>query len=122
MTWNKTTWTQHDSPKKNQLIGIVIGGQSVYQASKMVGILALSADHIWKKYMVTGSTKNLPCSGHPRSVTDKAECLIVRTAVKECQLLFQEIANSIDLKISDATIWNVLASEGYHQRVVHKVP
>ena len=122
MTRNKTTWTQHNSPQKNQLIGIVIGGQSVHQAGKMVGILALSADHIWKKYMVTGYTKNLPCSGHPRNVTDKAECLIVRNAVKECQLPFQEIANSIDLKISDATVQNVLASEGYHRRVARKVP
>ena len=96
--------TQHDSPKKNRLIGIVLGGQSVHQTGKMVGIPASSADRIWKKYMATGSTRNLPRSGHPRSVTDNAECLIVRTAMKERRLPFQEIANSIDLKISDATV------------------
>ena len=122
MTWNKTTRTQHDSPKKNQLIGIVLGGQSVHQAGKMVGIPPSSADCIWKKYMATGSTRNLPCSGCPRSVTDKAERLIVRTAMKECWLPFQEIANLIDLKISDATVWNVLAGEGYHWRVACKFP
>ena len=104
MTRNKTTRTQHDSPKKNWLIGIVLGGQAVHQAGKMVGIPALSADHIWKKYMATGSTRNLPHSGHLRSVTDNAECPIVRTAVKEHQLVFQEIANLIDPKISDATV------------------
>ena len=104
MTQNKTTRTQHDSPKKNWLIGIVLGGQSVHQAGKMVGIPASSADRIWKKYMATGSTRNLPCSGRPMSVTDNTECLIVRIAVKECQLPFQEIANLIDPKISDATI------------------
>ena len=114
MTQNKTTRTQHDSPKKNQLIGIVLGGQSAHQAGKMVGIPASSADCIWKKYMATGPTRNLPRSGHPRSVTDNAEHLIVRTAMKERRLPFQEIANLIDLKISDATVRNVLTGAGYH--------
>ena len=122
MTQNKTTRTQHDSPKKNQLIGIVLGGQSVHQDGKMVGIPALSADRIWNKYMATGSARNLPRSGCPRSVTDNAEHLIFRTTVKEHWLPFQEIANSIDPKISDATVWNVLAGAGYHQRVACKVP
>ena len=122
MTRNETTRTQHDSPKKNRLIGIVLGGQSVHQAGKMVGIPASSADRIWKKYMATGSTRNLPRSGRPRSVTDNTERLIVRTAVKERRLLFQEIANLIDPKISDATVRNVLAGAGYHQRVACKVP
>ena len=95
MTRTKTTRTQHDSPKKNRLIGIVLGGKSVHHAGKMVGIPASSADRIWKKYTATGSTSNQPRSGRPRSVTDKAKRLIVRTAVKDRRLPFQEIANSI---------------------------
>jgi hypothetical protein len=35
---------------------------------------------------------------------------------------FQEIANSLEPKISDATVRNVLSDEGYHQRVARKVP
>ena len=72
--------------------------------------------------MATGSTRNLPHSGHPRSVTDNTKHLIVRTAMKEHQLPFQEIANSIDPKIRDVTVQNVLAGAGYHQRVACKVP
>ena len=72
--------------------------------------------------MATGSTRNLPHSGSPRSVTDNAKHLIVRTAMKERRLPFQEIANSIDLKISGATVRNVLAGAGYHRRVARKVP
>jgi hypothetical protein len=122
MTQTKTTRTQHDSPNKNRFVGLVLSGKSVHHAGKMVSIPASSADLIWKKYMATGSTSNLPCSGCPRSVTDKAKHLIIRTTVKDCRLPFQEIANSIDPKISNATIQNVLAGEGYHQRVAHNVP
>ena len=121
MTWNKTTRTQHNSPRRNWLIGIVLGEQSVHHAGKMVGISSSSADHIWKEHTATGSTRILPHSGHPRSVTDKAKCCSVRTAVKEPWFPFQEIANLIDPHIIDVTIQNVLAGQWYHWRVSHKV-
>jgi transposase len=122
MTLPKTTHTQIDSSKENHLIGCIITGESVHHAGKMIGISASSANRIWKKFLATGSTTNLPCSGHPPKVTDHARRRIVRTAVKDRRMPFQEIANSLKPKISDATVRNVLSDEGYHRRVARKVP
>lgn len=94
----------------------------MHHAGQMIGISSSSADRIWKKFLATGSTTNLPRSGRPSKLTDQTRRRIVRTAVKDRRMPFQEIANSLDPPVSDATIRNVLADEGYHRRVARKVP
>jgi hypothetical protein len=55
-------------------------------------------------------------------VTDHTKQQIVRTVIKACWKPFAEIRNQVELKISDTTVRNVLADEGYYQWVAHKVP
>ncbi|KIJ98565.1 hypothetical protein K443DRAFT_65795, partial [Laccaria amethystina LaAM-08-1] len=81
-----------------------------------------TAADIWKRYQQTGSTKNRPRSGRPKVVTDRLKRQIINAAKKSRRQPFQEIANNLEPQISDATIRNVLAEEGYHRRVARKVP
>jgi transposase len=122
MARNKTSRVQHDSPKKNRLIGMVVAGMPVLKASTAVGIPSPSAYRIVNKYRATGSTSNLPRSGRPTAVSDRTRRAVVRTAKNERRKPFQEIANTMADPISTSTVRNVLADEGYHRRVARKVP
>lgn len=113
---------QHDSPKKNRLIGAILGGKNIAQSARLVDIPYNTALDIWKKYKNTGSTCNLPCSGRPKKVTDHTKRQIVRAATKERRKPFIEIGNQVEPRVSEATVRNVLGEEGYHRRVARKVP
>ncbi|PPQ86985.1 hypothetical protein CVT26_007550, partial [Gymnopilus dilepis] len=93
MARNKTPRVQHDSPKKNRFIGLVLGGQNVHNASIMADIPSSTAADLWTKYKTTGSTKNRPRSGRPKKATDRVKRSIVRNAVKERRKPFRELAN-----------------------------
>ena len=113
---------QHNSPKKNRLVGAILGGKNVAESARLMHMPYSTALDIWKKYKKTGSTHNLARSGHPRTVTDHTKRQIVRTATKERRKPFAEIGNQVEPKVSDATVRRVLAEEGYHRRVARKVP
>lgn len=112
MTTHKTSRIQHDSPKKNRLIGALLAGKGLREAAQMTDFKKSTAADIWKRYQQTGSTKNRPRSGRPKVVTDRLKRQIINAAKKSRRQPFQEIAN----------IRNVLAEEGYHRRVARKVP
>ena len=122
MTTHKTSSIQHDSPKKNWLIGALLARKGLHEAAQMTDFKKSTAADIWKWYQQTGSTKNCPRSGHLRVVTDHLKQQITNAAKKSQQQPFQEIANNLEPQISDATIRNVLAKEAYHWCVARKVP
>ncbi|KAI0781746.1 hypothetical protein C8Q75DRAFT_796064 [Abortiporus biennis] len=113
---------QHDSPKKNQFIGLIRSGQSIAQAAQHLNIPYSTARDIlnkWKKY---GSTSNRPRPGHPKKVTDRGARRMVRTARVNRRMGFQEIGNQMAPTVTDATVRNILDKEGYHRRLAKKVP
>lgn len=118
----KTSRRQHDSPKKNRLIGIITGGKTIAEAAKLSEIPYPTAKKIWQKYQQHGSTSNLPRSGRRTIVTDRMKRFIVREATKARRKPFAEIGNLMDPKVSEGTVRNVLADAGYHRRVAKKVP
>ena len=61
---------QHDSLKKNRLVGAILGGKNVAESAHLIHMPYTTALNIWKKYKKTGSTHNLAHSSHPRTVTD----------------------------------------------------
>jgi hypothetical protein len=48
---------QHDSLKKNRLIGAILAGKNVAQSARLVGIPYSTALDIWKKYIPLGQPK-----------------------------------------------------------------
>ena len=71
MTTHETSSIQHDSPKKNRLIGALLAGKGLHEAAQMTDFKKSTAANIWKQYQQTGSTKNHQCSGRPKAVTDR---------------------------------------------------
>lgn len=122
MSSKKNTYTIHDTPKKNRLIGAILGGKSVAEASAMFGIPAPTAYTIRRKYLETGSTSNKSKSGRPSKVNDRGKRAILRTAIKSRRMPLNEVANVLGLDISPSTMRNVLGEAGYHWRVAKKVP
>ena len=114
MMTHKTSRIQHDSPKKNRLIGALLAGKGLREAVRMTNLQKSTATDIWKRYQQTGSTKNRPHSGRPKVVTDRLKRQIINSAKKSRREAFQEIVNNLEPKISDATVRSVLAEEGYH--------
>ena len=97
-------------------------GKSVREAGSMFGIKKSSVDCIWKRYETSGNSQNLRCPGRPKEVSDRTKRLVVWTAVTNCRKPFCEIANARSPKISESTVRNILAEEGYHRQAVQKVP
>ncbi|KAE9404220.1 hypothetical protein BT96DRAFT_989495 [Gymnopus androsaceus JB14] len=71
---------QHDSPKKNRLIGAIEAGRSVSSAADYAGIPRSTASDIWWKYQSTGSTHNKPHNGCPKKLTHRTKQELVRRA------------------------------------------
>jgi len=113
---------QHDSPKKNRLIGAIQAGKTVSEAAEMVAIPTSTARDIWRKYKTTGSTKNQPRSGRPVKVTARTERMLMRHAQNNRRKPFRELANELDLNVSVSTVRRHLGAHGYHRRVARKVP
>ena len=122
MTPSKTNRVQIDEATKNRFIGSVVAGLSICQAGKQYGIRKSTAQDMWKKWQKTGSTENLPCTGHPKKTTECIEHLIVRESLNNQWKPFCEIANATTPRISTITVRNVLARKGYHRRVAKKLP
>ena len=122
MKENETSRTQYDTPTKNQFISAVEAGKSVCEGGSMFGIKKSSAHRIWKRYETRRNLQNLQCSGRPKEVSNRTKWLMVQTAVTNCRKPFHEIANAMLPKISESTVRNILAEEGYHRRAARKVP
>lgn len=118
----KTPRTQYDTPTKNRLVGAIEAGKSVREAGRMFGVKKSTADRIWKRYKSSGNTENLPRSGRPTEVSERTKRLVLRTAITHRRKAFREIANEMLPKISESTVRNILAAEGYHRRAARKVP
>ena len=82
MMTHKTSRIQHDSSKKNRLIGALLAGKGLCKAARMTNLQKSTAADIWKRYQQTGSTKNQPHSGCPKVVTDRLKRQIINAAKK----------------------------------------
>lgn len=122
MVQSKTKRVKHDTPKKNRLVGMVQAGETLTKASNMTGIPRTTASAIVKKFQQTGSTHRRPGSGRPKRVTERLERALIRRAVQERRKPLRDLANDVPEKLSESTICNVLADNGYHRRVARKVP
>ncbi|GLB39040.1 putative encoded by [Lyophyllum shimeji] len=122
MIRKRATYTLHDTPKKNRLVGAVHAGLPVAQAAAQNGIHPRSAFRIMKKQRTTGTVSRQPRSGRPPILSERDKRYLARTAVKERRLPFTELGNATNLNVSTSTIRNALAAEGFHRRVAKKVP
>jgi transposase len=121
-----TTHRQLDSPRKNQFIGAVQSHGNISRACRDHGIHPSTGRDLWNKFRETGSTANRPQSGRPPIFSKPEKAIIVQIAKDNRQKPFHEIGNEIVNdsipRISEGTIRNTLAEEGYHRRVARKVP
>ena len=122
MVLSKTSRVQHDEAMKNQFIGAVLAGTNIQKAGRLFGIKPGTAQGIWDKFCKKRSMENLPRSGCPKKTTDHEDRLIVREALKKRCQPFCKIANAVTADVTTSTVQNILAHEGYHQRVAKKVP
>ena len=83
MTVNKTTRIQHDTPTKNKFIGAMEATGKLQESAAKYGIKPSTALNLWTKYKNMGTTKNLPCSGHPPKLSDRGQWLVVQNCVKD---------------------------------------
>jgi transposase len=113
---------QHNSPKKNRLIGTILAGKTIQEAAELNNIPHSTAKKIWGKYRATGTTSNRPRSGRPPKVTEKTRRLLVWTARKNRRTPLKDIGNQMEPKLSGPTVARHLALDGYHRRVGRKVP
>jgi hypothetical protein len=95
MTDEVTSGHQHDTPKKNHLVGAIKAGKNVAQAAHLLEMPYSTTSDIWKKYKKMGLTRNLPHSGHSHKLRDPTKRLIIRTALKMRCAPFAEIANQV---------------------------
>ena len=116
------TRTQHDSPKKNRLIGAIQAGSTLRKAADLVEIPYPTAKKIWAKFRKTGSTSNRPRSGRPPKVDERTRRCMVLTACRHQKMTYAKIGNSIPMKVSRSTVRRHLACEGYHRWVAQRVP
>ena len=77
MTANKTARIQHDTPTKNKFIGVMEATGKLCESAAKYGIKPLMASNLWTKYKNTGTTKNLPHSGHPPKLSNHGQWLVV---------------------------------------------
>ena len=122
MAINKTTHVQHDTPTKNRFISAMEATGRLCESAAKYGIKWSTTLNLWTKYKNTGTTKNLPCSGHPPKLSDCGQWLVVWNWVNECWQPFQQIMHDTMMNISEHTVCDVAADAGYHQWVVRKVP
>lgn len=113
---------QHDTPKKNRLVGAYKATKSVAEAACIEDLPYATAWKIIHKYKSTGSTANQQRSGWPTSITERTERQIIREVVSNRCKPLQDIANDLSLGVSKHTIRRVLARAGFHRRVARKVP
>ena len=118
----RNSYTHHDSPKENRFIGAIQAGMSVAEAAEKENIPLSTAYKIWDKFVLTGSTHSLPCSGRPPKVTEQVERQIVQEAIQNCCAPLSSITNSVATPVSTSTAQNVLAAHGLHQWVAKHVP
>ncbi|KAJ3519633.1 hypothetical protein NMY22_g13113 [Coprinellus aureogranulatus] len=104
------------------LVGYYKATQNAAEAARKENILPRTAQRIINRYLKTGSTKNLPRTGHPRLLTDADERVIIWDTRKHRRAPLQELANNCPVKLSISTVCRVLYRHGYHQRVARKVP
>ena len=76
---------------------------SVAEAAKKENIPLSTAYKIWDKFLLTGSTHSLPCSGRPPKVTERVERQIVREAIRNHRAPLSSIANSVATPVSTST-------------------
>ncbi|KAJ3743251.1 hypothetical protein DFH05DRAFT_1461381 [Lentinula detonsa] len=93
--------TQHNSPKKNRLIGAIQARKTIPQAAELTGIPHGSAKKIWARYKKTGSTSNYRRSGHPKKIDERMGREIVWEVRKNQRRPFQEIGNKLEPKAKD---------------------
>ncbi|KAF5333764.1 hypothetical protein D9758_016585 [Tetrapyrgos nigripes] len=115
------TRIQHDTPKKNRLVGVIQAGKTIAQAAELIDMPFGTAKGVWARFRKTGSTKNRPCSGRPSKVSDSLRRQVVRLARKDRKMPFREIGNLVEPQLSATTVGDHLAQENYHRRVARKV-
>lgn len=118
----RTQRRQLDSPKKNRFIGAIQTHGNVAEACRTHDIPYQTGLDLWHKYDSTGSTSNLPRSGRPKIASDHTKRVVVRNALKSRRTAFQDIGNTVEPRLSEGTVRNILAEEGLHRRVARKVP
>ena len=74
------------------------------ESAAKYGIKPSTALNLWTKYKNTGTTKNLPCSGHPPKLSDHGWQLVVQNCVNEHREPFQKIAHDTMMNISEHTV------------------
>lgn len=113
---------QHDSPKKNRLIGIYKATKNIAAAARIENMPYSTARKIVLKYNKTGSTSNYPRSGRPAIVDDRLRRRIIREVTSNRWKPFSKIANQMNLPVGPDTVRKVMAQAGYHRRLARKVP
>lgn len=111
----------HDSPKKNQFIGVVKSGLSVSQAARLHDIPQRTACALWKKFLTTGSTHALPRSGHPPKVTERLIHHAAQYSRKHRREPLQDVGLAMTPQILTSTVRRVLAMRGLHRRKARRV-
>jgi transposase len=113
--------TQHDSPRKNRFIGAVQSGLSITKAAADNNISRTAGSDIWHKFLETGSTHNLPCSGRPTKVTPRMTRSLVQKAKKNRRKPLPALGKEMTPTLSGSTVRRVLHKEGLHRRKARKV-
>lgn len=109
-TWHQST--QYDSPRKNRLIGAILGGKKVAAAARMMDMPWSMASDIWKKYNQTGTTHNRRCPGRPKILDDRTERLVTRKALQARRKTFAAIGNEIEQGASAGELGETMTPGG----------
>lgn len=104
MRHNKTKRVQHDTPRKNRLVGQVEAGRSIPEAAKENQIPQSTAYSIVDRYRTTGSTDNKPRSGRPSKVTPTMGRMMEWKARIHRRTPFTNLVNLLPVKISPRTL------------------
>jgi transposase len=122
MAPKKTSRTQFDLSSKNQFVGAMQATGDLTKSANLVGMNTSTASRLWKKFQKTGTCKNLPRSGRPAKLKDRAKRAMVRDTLKNRRKPFQEIGHRAAENVSESTVRRVLDEQGFHRRVARKVP
>ena len=105
MTTSKTSCTEYDAVTRNQFIGAMCATGELTKSANLVGMEKSAASCLWKKAQKMGTTKNLPCPGHPSKLSDWAKWAIICDSINHRRKPFQEIAHQAADNVGESTFW-----------------
>ena len=125
MTTPRPSRVQHDSPRKNRLIGACIMGIPVAAAAEEENIPRSTAYNIWNKYLETGTTHYEPRSGRPPKMSEHGKRYAVREVTKSSDCRRQplrEVGNRLEPPVCERTLMRFLDDCQLHRCIARAAP